>query len=158
MIFPGLFQNNFNFPGSNASFATAAFSFSPRRPSPLSCINEHLAIDSRGNVSDLVFVRNCCVTRMLARKVKLVPENEQVCQGKKQPNGLDTALYKNNLFSTYLCSLALAACASVMPKRKPCPGGIPVGLRGICPVVRANSIAFIWASMYAGLVGDISGT
>ena len=30
-----------------------------RRPCSLSCINEYLAIDSGGNVSDLVLARNC---------------------------------------------------------------------------------------------------
>ena len=32
-----------------------------RRPCLLSCINEYLAIDSGGNVSDLVLARNCCL-------------------------------------------------------------------------------------------------
>ena len=32
-----------------------------RRPSWLSCINEYLAVDSGGNVSDLVVARNCCI-------------------------------------------------------------------------------------------------
>ena len=36
-----------------------------RRPCSLSCINEYLAIDSAGNVSDLVLARNCCLARML---------------------------------------------------------------------------------------------
>ena len=51
-----------------------AFSFSPRCLSLLSCINEYLAIDSCGNVSDLVVARNCCVARMLPREVDLVSE------------------------------------------------------------------------------------
>ena len=34
------------------SFEVWAFSFSPRRLNPLSCINEYLAIDSGENVSD----------------------------------------------------------------------------------------------------------
>ena len=54
------------------SFSVWAFSFSPRRLSPFSCINEYLAIDSGGNVSDLVLARNCCVARMLPREVELV--------------------------------------------------------------------------------------
>ena len=29
-------------------------------------MNEYLATDSGGNVSDLVLARNCCLTRMLA--------------------------------------------------------------------------------------------
>ena len=36
-----------------------------RRPCSLSCINEYLAIDSGGHVSDLVLARNCCLARML---------------------------------------------------------------------------------------------
>ena len=36
-----------------------------RRPCSLSCINGYLAIDSAGNVSDLVLARNCCLARML---------------------------------------------------------------------------------------------
>ena len=31
----------------------------------LSCINEYLAIDSGGKVSDLVLAGNCCMARML---------------------------------------------------------------------------------------------
>ena len=38
------------------------------------CINEYLAIDSGGNVSDLVVARNCCMARMLPREVELVSE------------------------------------------------------------------------------------
>ena len=61
--------------GSNPPFATVSkFEHFPRRPSPLSCINEYLAIDSGGNVSDLVLVRNCCMTRMLPREAELVSE------------------------------------------------------------------------------------
>ena len=55
-------------PGSNPlcyRFEVWAFSFTSRRPSRLSCINEYLAIDSGGNVSDLVLARNCCLARML---------------------------------------------------------------------------------------------
>ena len=51
-----------------------AFSFSPRHPSSLSCINEYLALDSGGNASDLVFVHNCCVARRFPREVGLVSE------------------------------------------------------------------------------------
>ena len=42
-------------PGSNPlgyRFEVWAFSFSSRRLSPLSCINEYLAIDSGGNLSE----------------------------------------------------------------------------------------------------------
>ena len=48
--------------------------FSPRRLSPLSCINEYLAIDSGGNVIDLVLARNCCLARMIPGKVELLSE------------------------------------------------------------------------------------
>ena len=40
----------------------------------LSCINEYLAIDSCGNVSDLVLARNCCLVRMLPGEAELVLE------------------------------------------------------------------------------------
>ena len=39
-----------------------------------SCINEYLAIDSGGNVSDLVFACNCSVARMLPGEAELVSE------------------------------------------------------------------------------------
>ena len=45
-------------------------------PRSLSCINEYLAIDSGGNVSDLVFARNYCMARMLPREAELVVELE----------------------------------------------------------------------------------
>ena len=38
------------------------------------CINEYLAIDSGGHVSDLVVARNCCMARMLPEEAELVPE------------------------------------------------------------------------------------
>ena len=44
-------------------FKVCAFLLSRRRPSSLNCINEYLAVDSGGNVSDLVFARNCYVAR-----------------------------------------------------------------------------------------------
>ena len=40
----------------------------------LSCINESLAIDSGGNVSDLALARNCCLARMLPGEAELVSE------------------------------------------------------------------------------------
>ena len=44
------------------------------RPGWLSCINEYLAIDSGGHVSDLALARNCCLTRMLPGEAELVSE------------------------------------------------------------------------------------
>ena len=41
---------------------------------PVDCINEYLAIDSDGHVSDLVVARNCCMTRMLPGEAELVSE------------------------------------------------------------------------------------
>ena len=65
-------------PGPNPPFATVknlwAFVFSPRRSGPPSCRNEYLAMDSGGNVSDLVVARNCCMARMVPREVELVAE------------------------------------------------------------------------------------
>ena len=39
------------------------------RPCRLSCINEYLAIDSGGNVSEWS-LRNCCMARMLPREAE----------------------------------------------------------------------------------------
>ena len=75
-----------------------------RRLCSLSCINEYLAIDSGGNVSDLVLVRNCCLARMLpGGDENGVGMNRSVRKAKsmkrfERSNGLDTALYKNYLF------------------------------------------------------------
>ena len=44
------------------------------RPSWVSCINKYLAIDSGGNVSDLVVARICCMARMLPGEAELVSE------------------------------------------------------------------------------------
>ena len=91
-------------PGSNPlcnRFEVWAFSFSSRRLSRLSCINEYLAIDSGGNVSDLVVARNCCMTRMLPGEAELVSEwtglsgRAKSVKRFERSNGLDTALYKN---------------------------------------------------------------
>ena len=40
----------------------------------LSFVNEYLAIDSGGNVSDLALARNCCLARMLPGEAELVLE------------------------------------------------------------------------------------
>ena len=74
------------------------------RPCWLSCINEYLAIDGGGNVSDLVLARNCCLARMLPGEAELVSEwtglsgKAKTVKRFEQSNGLDTALYKNCLF------------------------------------------------------------
>ena len=38
------------------------------------CVNEYLAIDSGGNVSDLALACNCCLARMLPGEAGLVSE------------------------------------------------------------------------------------
>ena len=74
------------------------------RPCWLSCINEYLAIDSDGNVSDLVLERNCCLARMLPGEAELVSEwtglsgKAKSVKRFERSNGLDTALYKNYLY------------------------------------------------------------
>ena len=55
-------------------FEVWAFSFTSRRLCRLSCINEYLAIDSGGNVSDLVLARNYCLARMLPGEAELASE------------------------------------------------------------------------------------
>ena len=51
---------------------------------PVDCINEYLAIDSGGNVSDLILARNCCLARMLPREAENgVGMNRSVREGKK---------------------------------------------------------------------------
>ena len=86
-------------------FEDWAFSFSPLTPLSLSCINEYLAIDSGGNVSDLVLARNCCLARMFPGEAALVSEwtglsgRAKCVKRFERSNGLDTALYKNYLLS-----------------------------------------------------------
>ena len=71
----------------------------------LSCINECLAIDSGGNVSDLALARNCCMARMLPGEAALVsewtglPGRAKSVKRFERSNGLDTALYKNYLLN-----------------------------------------------------------
>ena len=56
-----------------------------RRLCSLRCINEYLAIDSGGNVSDLVLARNCCLARMLPGEAENgVGMNRSVREGKKR--------------------------------------------------------------------------
>ena len=54
-------------------FEDWAFSFSPLTPQ-LTQLYEYLAIDSGGNVSDLVVARNYCMARMLPGEAELVSE------------------------------------------------------------------------------------
>ena len=90
------------------------------RPSWLSCINEYLAIDSGGNVSDLVFAGNCCMARMLPGEAELVsewtglPGTAKSVKRFERSNGLDTVLYKNYLylFFTYWSSRSLISNGS----------------------------------------------
>ena len=71
-------------------------------PSLLTCMNEYLAIDSGGNVSDIVVARNCCMARMFPGEAELVsewtglPGEAKSVKRFEQSNGLDTALYKKN--------------------------------------------------------------
>ena len=46
-----------------------------------SAVNEYLAIDSGGNVSDLVVARNCCMAIECFQEMPSWCRNEQVCQG-----------------------------------------------------------------------------
>ena len=49
-----------------------------------SAVNEYLSIDSGGNMSDLVFARNCSVARMLPREAENgVGMNRSARGGKK---------------------------------------------------------------------------
>ena len=61
-------------PGFESPFATISkighFRSLHWCPSWLSCINEYMAIESGGNVSDLVLARNCCLARMLPGEAK----------------------------------------------------------------------------------------
>ena len=74
-------------PGFESPFATVSkivrFRSLHRRPCSLSCINGYLAIDSGGNVSDLVLARNCCLARMLPGEAENgVGMNRSVREGK----------------------------------------------------------------------------
>ena len=79
-------------------------------PSWLICINEYLAIDSGGNVSDLVVARNCCLARMLPGEAELVSEwkclpggGGKIVKRFERSNGLDTTLYKTTFtFTTHV--------------------------------------------------------
>ena len=67
-------------------------------------LTEYLAIDSGGNVSDLVVARNCCMARMLPGEAEN-GDGMNSLSGKaksvkhfERSNGLDTAQYKNYLY------------------------------------------------------------
>ena len=47
------------------------------------CVNEYMAIDSGGNVSDLALACNCCLARILPGEAGWC-RNEQVCQGRQK--------------------------------------------------------------------------
>ena len=95
-------------PGFKSLFATVSkighFRSLHWRPCSLSCINEYLAIDRGGNVSDLALAHNCCLARMLPGEAELVsewtgmPGEARSVKRFERSNGLDTALYKNYLF------------------------------------------------------------
>ena len=79
----------------------AQFWFGPTdywRPCWLSCNTEYLAIDSGGNVSDLVLARNWYLARMPPGEAELVSEWTGLSGKAKRvkrferSNGLDTAL------------------------------------------------------------------
>ena len=78
------------------------------RPCSLSCVNEYLAIDSGGHVSDSVVARYCCMARMLPGEAELVsewtglPGRAKSVKRFERSNGLDTALYKNYLYLFFL--------------------------------------------------------
>ena len=95
-------------PGFESRFATVSkigrFRSLHWRSSWLSCINEYLAIDSGGNVNDLVFARNCSIARMLPEEADLVSEWTGLPGRAKRvkrfelSNGPDIALYKNYVY------------------------------------------------------------
>ena len=105
-------------PGFESPFVTVSkighFRSLHWRPCSLSCINEYLAIDSGGNVSDLALARNCCLARMLPGEAELVsewtglPGEEKSVKRFERSNGLDTALYKNYLYLFFFFLLTVS--------------------------------------------------
>ena len=71
-------------------------------------MNEYLAIDSGGHVSDLAVARNCSISRMLPGEAGLVsewtglPGDAKSVKRFERCNGPDTALYKNYLYLYYI--------------------------------------------------------
>ena len=53
-----------------------------------SAVNEYLAIDSGGNVSDLVFARNCSIARMLPGEAENCVGMNRSARGGKRCEGL----------------------------------------------------------------------
>ena len=110
-------------PGFESCFATVSkighFRSLHWRPCWLSCINEYLAIDNGGHVSDVVIARNCCMTGMLPGEAELVSEWTGLSGRAKSVkrferfNGLDTALYKNYLYLFYFFLVCLTRCQHV---------------------------------------------
>ena len=76
-------------PGFESPFATVSkighFSFTSQTSLFTQLyLNEYLAIDSGGHVSDLVLARNCCLARMLPGEAENgVGMNRSVREGKK---------------------------------------------------------------------------
>ena len=75
-------------PGFESPFATVSkighFSFTSQTPLFTQLYKMYLAIDSGGNVSDLVLARNCCLARMLPGEAENgVGMNRSVREGKK---------------------------------------------------------------------------
>ena len=98
-------------PGSNPPpplpayrFEDWAFSFSPLTPHLTQLYKRVQAIDRCGNVTYLVLACNCCMARMLLGEAELVsewtglPSRAKSVTRFERSNGLDTALYKNNLY------------------------------------------------------------
>ena len=126
-------------PGSNPLFATFSkighFRSLYWRPSWLSCTNEYLAIDSGGNVSDLVLARNCCMARMLHGEAELVtewtglPGRAKSVKRFQRSNGLDTALYQNYLL--FWCS-ALFSPSHLIHWHRPVHSNTHFTFQGSC--------------------------
>ena len=97
-----------NEPGFESLFATVSkighFRSLHWHPCSFSCINEYLAVDSGGNVSDLALARNCCLATMLPGEAELVsewtglPGEAKSVKRFERSTGPDTALYKNYLY------------------------------------------------------------
>ena len=157
-------------PGFESPFATVSkighFRSLHCGPSWLSCINEYLAIDSGGHVSDLVLARNCCLTRMLPGEAELVsewtglPGKAKSVKRFERSNGLDTALYKNYLFFYFISGLLLGRlsgttcyrvlqswCSGSLPCACYTPIWWPTGDESFWYSLRARSVGFRFADV-----------